>query len=302
MLGINTNTAAAHTYNALRINAKSMEDSMLRLSTGKRLNSAADDPGSVVISSELEKVWRAEKQGIQNAIDGISMLQTISTAGQNIQTLLQRMRELAVMASTNTYTADDHLALDLEYNLLGNEWARIAEHTRFNNMQLMNTEQAAFAINLGGTGALTIRIKEWSPDHFHAADGSAVTGATSAAAADNGGEAFNFTRNGANPPVSPSHIQTVAAATSALEDIDRALSGVSQEISKYGAYINRLRFYIDNATNIATEIEQSQSRIIDTDYSTESTNLAKTQIISQAATAMLAQANQAPQVVLALLQ
>ncbi|MEK9848595.1 MAG: flagellin [Rhodospirillaceae bacterium] len=299
MLGVNTNTAAAHTYNALRINTKSMEDSMLRLSTGKRLNSAADDPGSVVISSELEKVWRAEKQGIQNAIDGISMLQTISTAGQNIQTLLHRMRELAVMASTNTYTADDHQALDLEYNLLGNEWARIAEHTRFNKMALMGTEQPAFKINLGGSDEVEIRIKNWSPGHFHAADGSAVTGATSTSTANNGGEAFNFTRVGG---VSNSHIQSVADAGTALGDIDKALEGASQELAKYGAYINRLRFYIDGATDISTTLENSQSKIVDTDYSIESTNLAKTQIVSQAATAILAQANQAPQVVLALLK
>jgi len=299
MLGVNTNTAAAHTYNALRINAKSMEDSMLRLSTGKRLNSAADDPGSVVISSELEKSWRAERVGIQNAVDGISMLQTLSTAGESIRTLLHRMRELAVMASTSTYTADDHLTLDLEYNLLGNEWTRIASNTKFNKMALMSTEQPAFNINLGGSGDVEIRIKNWSPDHFHAADGSAVTGATSTSTANNGGEAFNFTRVGG---VSNSHIQSVADAGTALADIDKALEGVSQELAKYGAYINRLRFYIDGATDISTTLENSQSKIVDTDYSVESTNLAKTQIVSQAATAILAQANQAPQVVLALLK
>jgi len=299
MLGVNTNTAAAHTYNALRINAKSMEDSMLRLSTGRRLNSAADDPGSVVISSELEKAWRAERQGIQNAVDGISMLQTLSTAGESIRTLLHRMRELAVMASTSTYTADDHLTLDLEYNLLGNEWTRIASNTKFNKMALMSTEQPAFNINLGGSGDVEIRIKNWSPDHFHAADGSAVTGATSTSTANNGGEAFNFTRVGG---VSNSHIQSVADAGTALADIDKALEGVSQELAKYGAYINRLRFYIDGATDISTTLENSQSKIVDTDYSVESTNLAKTQIVSQAATAILAQANQAPQVVLALLK
>ena len=299
MLGVNTNAAAAHTYNALRINAKSMEDSMLRLSTGRRLNSAADDPGSVVISSELEKAWRAERQGIQNAVDGISMLQTLSTAGESIRTLLHRMRELAVMASTSTYTADDHLTLDLEYNLLGNEWTRIASNTKFNKMALMSTEQPAFNINLGGSGDVEIRIKNWSPDHFHAADGSAVTGATSTSTANNGGEAFNFTRVGG---VSNSHIQSVADAGTALADIDKALEGVSQELAKYGAYINRLRFYIDGATDISTTLENSQSKIVDTDYSVESTNLAKTQIVSQAATAILAQANQAPQVVLALLK
>lgn len=299
MLGVNTNTAAAHTYNALRINARSMEDSMLRLSTGRRLNSAADDPGSVVISSELEKAWRAERQGIQNAVDGISMLQTLSTAGESIRTLLHRMRELAVMASTSTYTADDHLTLDLEYNLLGNEWTRIASNTKFNKMALMSTEQPAFKINLGGSDEVEIRIKNWSPDHFHAADASAVTGATSTSTANNGGEAFNFTRVGG---VSNSHIQSVADAGTALADIDRALEGVSQELAKYGAYINRLRFYIDGATDISTTLENSQSKIVDTDYSIESTNLAKTQIVSQAATAILAQANQAPQVVLALLK
>ena len=272
---------------------------MLRLSTGKRLNSAADDPGSVVISSELEKAWRAERQGIQNAVDGISMLQTLSTAGETVRSLLHRMRELAVMASTSTYTADDHLALDLEYNLLGNEWARIAANTKFNKMALMGTEQPAFKINLGGSDEVEIRIKNWSPGHFHAADGSAVTGATSTSTANNGGEAFNFTRVGG---VSNSHIQSVGDAGTALADIDKALEGVSQELAKYGAYINRLRFYIDGATDISTTLEISQSKIVDTDYSIESTNLAKTQIVSQAATAILAQANQAPQVVLALLK
>ncbi len=118
MLGVNTNTAAAHTYNALRINAKSMEDSMLRLSTGKRLNSAADDPGSGSNLKWLEKVWRAEKQGIQNAIDGISMLQTLSTAGQNIQKPASPYERACGTCVIDTYTADDHQTLDLEYNLL----------------------------------------------------------------------------------------------------------------------------------------------------------------------------------------
>jgi flagellin len=299
MLSVNTNISAMNSHNAIRINNRNMESAMFRLSTGKRVNSASDDPGAVGISNELEKAWRAERQGIQNAVDGISMLQTLSSAGESIRSLLHRMRELAVMAQTNVMTADDHQTLDLEYNLLGNEWARIAANTKFNKMALMSTEQSAFKINLGGTGDLEIRIKEWSPDHFHAADGSAVTGATTTSTANNGGEAFNFTRVGG---VSNSHIQTVADAGTALTDIDNALEGVSQELAKYGAYINRLRFYIDGATDVSIELENAQSKIVDTDYSVESTNLAKTQIVSQAATAILAQANQAPQVVLALLK
>ena len=225
-----------------------------------------------------------------------------------------RMKELAVQAASDTLTVDDRLALDSEYNQLGLEWTRIAANTRWNSFAGMSTFNNAFNIRLDGGAAagatVTLTLREWSPDHATANQN--VTGATAAAADDNNAaatQAFNFTRNQNNLAATPvanarsfDHMQSRAAATAAVTKLDTAITGMSREIAQNGAYINRLERASDNLTNIATALEKSQSQIEDADYAAETTELARTQIIAQAATAMLAQANAAPQTVLALLQ
>tara|TARA_Y100001970_G_C14243761_1_gene866566 strand:+ start:369 stop:1313 length:945 start_codon:yes stop_codon:yes gene_type:complete len=314
MTVLNTNIPSLVAHKAMAMNARSMSQAMERLSTGKRINSGADDPAGVAVAARLQAAARADRQGVRNAMDAISMLQTYGAAGSNILDMVIRMKELAVQASSDTLTVDDRLALDSEYNQLGLEWTRIAANTRWNSFAGMSAFNNAFNIRLDGGAAagatVTLSLREWSPDHATANQN--VTGATAAAADDdnaNAAQAFNFTRNQNNLAATPvanarsfDHIQSRAAATAAVTKLDTAITGMTREIAQNGAYINRLERASDNLTNIATALEKSQSQFEDADYAAETTELARTQIIAQAATAMLAQANAAPQTVLALLQ
>lgn len=310
MTVINTNIPAAIAHSALNFNQKSMDQAMERLSTGKRINSGQDDPGGISVAARLEAAARADRQGVRNANDAISMLQTYSTAGQNIVNIVLRMKELAVQGSTDTLGAansPDRLAIDSEYNQLGQEWTRIAANTQWNGMAGMAAFTAAFSVRLDGgatAGAtVTMQLRNWTPTLATAAQN--VTGATAASTADNNAnalQAYNFTQAGGPPVISNDHIQTRAAATAAVVKLDNAITNMSAELAQNGAYQNRLRIAADNLTTVATSLEQSLSLVEDADYAAESIELSRTQIIAQAATAMLAQANAAPQTVLALLQ
>jgi flagellin len=291
-----------------------MDQAMERLSTGKRINSGADDPGAIGVAARLEAASRADRQGVRNANDALSMLQTYAKAGENILNIVIRMKELATQGSTDTLSIDDRLALDSEYNQLGAEWTRIAANTRWNGAAGMSAFNNSFTVRLDGGAAagatVTLSLREWSPDHATANQN--VTGATTAAADDANAaatQAFIFTRGSNNLAAAPvanmrsfDHIQSNAAATAAVVKLDTAITGMSAELAQNGAYVNRLQVAADNLTTIATALEKSRSQVEDADYAAESSNLARTQIIAQAATAMLAQANASQQTVLALLQ
>ena len=314
MTVLNTNIPSLIAQNAMLMNSRAMNQSMERLSTGKRINSGADDPAGLAVATRLEAAARADRQGVRNANDAISMLQTYAAAGDNILSMVIRMKELATQAASDTLRVDDRLALDSEYNQLGLEWTRIAANTRWNGFAGMSSFNYNFNVRIdggAGTGStVTLELREWSPNH--ATTNQNVTGATAANADDNNAtatQAFDFTRdmnNEATPAVangkSDDHIQTRVAATNAVAKLDTAVTGMTRELAQNGAYVNRLQRAADNLINIATEMEKSRSKIEDADYASETTDLARTQIIAQAATAMLAQANAAPQTVLALLQ
>ena len=224
------------------------------------------------------------------------------------------MKELATQAASDTLRVDDRLALDSEYNQLGLEWTRIAANTRWNGFAGMSSFNNNFNVRIDGVAGtdstVTLELREWSPNHATANQN--VTGATAANANDNNAapeQAFDFTRdmnNEATPAVangkSDDHIQTRVAATNAVAKLDTAITGMTRELAQNGAYVNRLQRAADNLSNLATAMEKSRSKIEDADYASETTELARTQIIAQAATAILAQANAAPQTVLALLQ
>jgi flagellin len=290
-----------------------MNQAMLRLSTGKRINSGADDPAGISVAARLEAAARSNRQGIRNANDAMAMVQTYQTAGQNILSIVVRMKELAVQGATDTLTQADRYALDSEYNQLLQEWNRIATTTRWNNLTAgINTFQAAFRVRLDGTTAtadiLSMTFLSWNPTNATANQN--VTGATAAANDDESAslvQAFNFALTNADPDGTANrqaddHIQTRAASSNAVLKLDTAITGMTAELARQGSYINRLQIASDNLTSVATSLEKSQSQIEDADYAAETTELARTQIIAQAATAMLAQANAAPQTILALLQ
>ena len=280
MTVINTNVSATLASNAIARNERAMSTAMERLSTGKRINSAGDDAAGLAISARMASQVKGLEQAARNANDGISMVQTIEGAGREILNVLTRMKELAVQASSGTLSTTDRTALNTEFGELDKEIDRIEANTKWNTMALMN---GASTVNIqvgdasGNANQMAIAFKDWGAD----------VGANGAL-----GVAINA--------------ETLAGdgtqAQAAMTDLDTAITNASAELAKYGAYINRLEYAQDNLMNVAQNTDASRSRIEDADYAAETSELAKTQIIAQAGTAMLAQANQIKQTVLALLQ
>jgi len=278
---INTNVSATLASNAIARNERAMSTAMERLSTGKRINSASDDAAGLAISARMASQVKGLEQAARNANDGISMVQTIEGAGREILNVLTRMKELAVQASTGTLSTTDRTALNTEFGELDKEIDRIEANTKWNTMALMN---GASTVNIqvgdasGNANQMAIAFKDWGADvGANGALGVAINAETLAGSDG-------------------------TAAQAAMTKLDTAITNSSAELAKYGAYINRLEYAQDNLMNVAQNTDASRSRIEDADYAAETSELAKTQIIAQAGTAMLAQANQIKQTVLALLQ
>ena len=281
MTVINTNISANIARDAIGRNDRAMATSMERLSTGLRINSAKDDAAGLAISNRMAGQISGLNMAARNANDAMSMVQTIEGASKEIGNMLVRMRELAVQSASGTYSDTDRAALDSEYQALETEIGRIQANTQWNGQALMTNATAGTAntvdIQIGASASqtMTLTFKDWGVDHASAAIGVDITG---------------------------NDITSASNATSAITALDTAINGATAEQAKYGAYISRLQYAADNLSNVATNTDQSRSRIQDADYAVETTALARTQIIAQASTAMLAQANQVKQTVLALLQ
>ena len=407
---INTNIAASLTANSMRENQRAMENTMERLSTGKRINSASDDAAGLAIETRMDSQIRGLGQAARNANDGISMLQTADGAAAEMNNMLQRMRELAVQAQQGTLNTDDKSNLNAEFAALATEIDRIATDTTFNNIAIMASTQdikisvgadetdtitvsmGDFNLSAGASGvgetlgtatnslagqsklqsaltAGTISVSDGATTisvdlaYVQSAnnDGSITAGtvtqaqaatALTAAAADS--LAFTvgtFTANnttgfdliekagkgGSNDTISyAGHATLVAEADTTIatgvaktgtgamgeniadfatagtgddvdtagviEEIDAAIKGVATARAEFGAVINRLEYTVDNLNTTILNTQAAKSQIVDADYAAETTELARTQIISQASTAMLSQANQQAQSVLALLK
>lgn len=273
MTTINTNVKSLIAQQALASNNRSLSKAMEQLSTGKRINSAADDAAGLAISNKMTAQIRSINQAVRNANDGMTMLQTADGALNEVTNMLQRMRELAIQSVNGTNSSADRTALDSEYTQLTNEITRISSKTTWNGTALIGAS----------AGNVTLQIGAQSTDTMVATTVD-VDAATGVASAILGG------------------VDTAAAATSAIGHIDDAISTVDSFRSSLGAIVNRLNYAVDNLTNVSTNTAASRSRINDADYAAATTELARTQILQQAATAMLAQANQAPSSVLALLK
>jgi len=274
---INTNVKSLVAQNAATANNRAMSKAMEQLSTGKRINSAADDAAGLAISNKMTAQIRGLNQAVRNANDGISMIQTAESATQEVGNMLQRMRELAVQAATDSYSSDDRSALNKEVAELSKEIIRIANNTQWNNMGVSgsaaatNFSSAKFHVGANNGQVITAAFKNLKT----------LTGMVSSLIATT---------------------TTRATANSALTSIDLAIKNLSAYRADLGAKVNRLTYAADNLATVSLNISASRSRIEDTDYAEATTELARTQIIQQAATAMLAQANQAPQSVLSLLR
>jgi flagellin len=278
---INTNVKSLVAQNAMSVNNRSLDKAMQQLSTGKRINTAADDAAGLAIGNKMTAQIRGLNQAVRNANDGISMLQTAEGATQEITNMLQRMRELAVQAANDTYTASDRSSLNAEVESLSAEITRIADNTEWNGMKLFSGLGASSGgIGSAGTVTLQVGIGGSAGNQFSVELGDIDSGLG----------------------VSGISLSTRSGATSALSTLDDAIASIDSSRSTFGATMNRLTYAIDNLTNISQNAQASRSRIMDTDYAQATTELARSQIIQQAATAMLAQANQAPQAVLSLLR
>lgn len=279
---INTNINAQYSQDALKVNAKAMGNVMQQLATGSRINAAKDDAAGLSITQNMTSQIRGLNQAVRNVNDGINLLQTADGALVETAGMLQRMRELAVQSSNGVNSGSQRGYLDKEFKSLQEEINRIASNTGWNNMTLVNGSGAAaatamtFVFQAGIASGQTISMNI-EPMNTTAL-GVAATGGSGISIA-------NFT-----------------AAQAAITEIDKAIENVSLGRSAMGATMNQLSYSADNMVNISTNIGASRSAILDTDYATASAQLAKNQIISQAATAMLAQANQQPQSVLTLLK
>jgi len=268
MTSINTNIASQIAANALRTNERSMGTAMERLSTGMKINSAKDDAAGLAIANRMGSQVVSLKMASKNAQDGISMLQTLDGATKEISTMLNRMRELFVQHENETNSSTDLTNLESEYAALVAEITRITADTSWNGMKLISTtDNADVDLQVGSESGNTISVS--------IADLETTVAGT---------------------------VTTLAALAGDPSDIDDAIDAISAERAAYGAYISRLEHASDNLMNVATNLDSSRGRIEDADYAAETTELARTQIIAQAGTAMLAQANQIKQSVLALLK
>ena len=252
---------------------------MEQLSTGKRINNSVDDVAGLAISTRLTAQIRGLNQAARNGNDGISLIQTAEGATEQTNNMLQRMRELAVQASNDTNNSDDRRFLNLEFQQLKTQITKIAEYTQWNGANILDGTGG------NGSGLVTFQVG--------ANADQTITVTLPNMRTSPGGVLSN---------ISGSVITSSISAGSALGSIITALDTVNNERAKMGAIISRLQFTIDNLFNVSTQSQQSRSRILDTDYAAATTELAKRNIIQQAAQAMLAQANQQPQLVLQLLK
>jgi flagellin len=282
MTVINTNISSLVSQNALTRNNRALSISMEQLSTGKRINSASDDAAGLAISNKMTAQIRGLNQAVRNANDGISLLQTAEGATTEITNMLQRMRELAVQAANDTYTANDRSALNAEVAELQNEISRIGNNTEWNGMKLFIARSAGTSGGIGSGGLVRLQV--------------GVDGTETDRIAIQLNEITTATLG-----VSAISLSTAVSASSALATLDAAISMIDEDRATFGATINRLTYAVDNLTNVSQNASASRSRIVDTDYAKASAELARTQIIQQAATAILAQANQSQQSVLKLL-
>ena len=285
MAVINTNTGALYAQQALTSNARGLSTVMQQLSTGKRINNAVDDVAGMAISTRLTSQIRGLNQAVRNTNDGVSLIQTAEGATDQVTNMLQRMRELAVQASNDTNNTQDRSYLDLEFQALTSQIDNIANFTQSNGTSVLNQTNGR-STEQGRSGVFTFQV-------------GANSGQTISITLDN---MTTESGKGVLSSIAGNNITGTTSSGSALGVIISALDTISYARSNMGAVISRLQFTGDNLANVSAKAQESRSRIEDTDYSQATTELAKRNIIQQAAQAMLAQANQAPQLVLQLLR
>ena len=265
----NTNVSSLQASRILSRNRQDLERAMERLSSGKRINTAADDATGMAVSAKIRADVRSLDQAVRNANDGISFINTYDGAASEIEGILVRMRELATQSQSGTYTTSDLAHADAEFTQLAAEITRIDSNTQFNR----RAYDAETTLQIGSTTSDTLPF-----------DGDDLAIHSSALVLDD------------------DRLVTAASASSALVAVDAALGSLATARAEAGAYSNRLQYTVGNLMNVSQRLKEALSGIEDADYAAESANLARGMVLAQAGTAMLAQANQSPQYILTLLR
>ncbi len=271
---INTNIVSMQTQNYLRKSNMGLENSMNRLSSGKRINSAADDAAGLAIASRMQTKIMGMDVGVRNSNDGISLVQTAEAALGSISNILQRMRELAVQSANGTYNSSDRKSLNDEYNQLIEEIDHIANNATFNGVGLLTNDSIKVPIQLSDVAndVMSIQLINAQSTAFSLGDPT------------------------------QDNITTSDMATSALTVLDTAINTVSDKRAGFGAVLNRLQFNIDNLSSASTNLSAAKSRIEDADMAKEVSEMTKNKVLVQSGVSMLSQANQNPQMITQLLQ
>jgi flagellin len=283
-LRINNNIAAQNAYRNLSVTDSQMSKSLEKLSSGYRINRAADDAAGLSISEGLRSQIGGLKVAVRNAQDGISVVQTAEGALTETHSILQRMRDLSVQAaSTGSQDSDARSAAQTEFAQLNSELNRIATTTAFGGQKLLDVASGAY------TGTFQVGANTADADQIAVSLTSAVFGSSTVTGFDAAG-------------LGVSGLDLTSAGTAAIAAIDTAIKGVSTARATLGAYQNRFEHTINNLNVAVENLSASESRIRDTDMAQEMVSFTRSQILTQAGTSMLAQANQAPQNVLSLLR
>ena len=290
---INTNIPSLNAQRNLSASSGSLTTSMQRLSSGLRVNSAKDDAAGLAIAERMHAQVRGMNVAIRNANDGISLAQTAEGALGKIGENLQRMRELAVQAANDTNGSTDRTSLDNEFKELAAENARVILNTKFNGKQLLTGTTA--------TASVVTTVAGSTPFAFQIGANTTADNQVSIVTS-NLGALMGIATQGTTATLGSGATASASTARAAMTAIDSALDAVNSQRSKFGAAQNRFDAIIANLQVSSENQAAARGRIMDADFAVESANLARAQILQQAGTAMLAQANQMPQSVLKLLQ
>jgi flagellin len=283
---INTNSASLIAQTQLSNSKASLQTSVQRLSSGMRINSAADDAAGLAIATRMSAQSKGMNVAIRNANDGISMAQTADGALSSVSDSLQRMRELAVQARNATNANSDKDSLDKEFGELAKEVQRVLGGTTFNGKAVLGTDAGALAFQVGAGTTSNDTITVTTTNMTTNSNITAVAGT------DNTGASRPKIDNTA----------TATAIGTVIDNLDKAIDAVTSERALYGATQNRFNNVVNNLQVSVQNQDTAKGRIMDADYAAETANLSRANILQQAGTAMLAQANQQPQSVLSLLR
>jgi len=279
---INHNISAMITQSSLYQADKSMGQSLEKLSTGLRVNRSSDDAAGLAVSERLRSQVNGMGRAKMNAQDGIALLQIAEGACNEIDSILQRQRELAVQAASDTLTSSDRSYLDLEFKQLSSEIDRITQSAQYNTMTLL--DGTGFGAGAAGS-VLHVGANAGSADKINVTIGSVSTGALGMSTGGTGAVG----------------VSTQASATTSITAVDGALDTVNRLRADLGSYINRLEHTINNLSNQEFNTQDAEARIRDVDFAHETTQFTRNQILVQSSTSMLSQANSKPQSVLSLL-